>query len=1137
MFNSALLCAVLQCCVLISAADARAPIAIPFGSPKEVGWSFNNGQEFPGATGGVSIAPDERNGKPVLKIVGDFTKGGNYVDAGVRLQSDVQQMSMWIKYPSADTLTMRLLDHSGQCHQIRFRIQDTPDWQQIVFPVQRFFRSLGTPGAVTNVERYEFWGGANDGKWHGPATGLHILVNPSADQNVRILLINDASILPPAGIDPSIGAFRVPAEVSLDEVADGKPAWGFSNGQEFPGAKATLEIVNGLPEKGQACLKLAGDFTAGGAYVEMTRDLKPFEIDDLVAVRFSYRTDDANACSVRLIDGTGQCHQRGDIALSADGKWHDLELKTTSVVGGEHWGGANDGKFHGPARLFSFILGVASDSQRKQPTIYIAHPTAAVLQPATAELRYRSDFSTGDPLTNGWEGRGDVAVDPQEKFDGQPSLCMHRSAEDLEKPTSVASAPFKMQPGLWDISVATKTSLHSPDLSYNGAVSLRLLDAAGNTIATPLIVQLFGEHPWTSGSKRITVPPGVISGQFFAELHKADGKFWLTDFSTGFLSPTPIKDNRIDRVVFATAQMGNLLFPGDRRTVTVDVVATRTLKPEQMTLTYFLRDYWGADQILPGTSSLTRIADSNGKITYETVVDLSGAPIEVGKYYELYAQVPQSGDQPFSNYTSLAVLPEADTLHYKPEQIPFTSRNWDNRIGEYFELTNRLGIRVAGVWGGWDIDPPYAPHAPGIEFCEKLHMGVLTGCLGNLIEYHLENWKKIDETCIREGTKNWLAAFGHVRPLYWDQGNEPHGTGEQVLENIKAYKMQFQSLRALDPTVTIIASSADPVDEYFQHGFQQYGDVFDFHIYDGYRNVISELDVFRNLSRKYNCAKPVWSTELGLNSQGMTRQAVAGEMIRKFAVFFAGGGAKLSWFDLLYPDPDGTHGDTAESAENVFDSRYSRYCPKLDAVAYYNLVNAICVKKFVARKDYPLGISDYLMRDADGNCLQIVWQNSGRSDVFLPLTGADAVRLIAIDGTRTDLRAGNSGITLTISEDPLLVLYHGSDSTLPATLGNPIAEATEFPSTLSPGSLQNIKFILHGGTSDQVSLLAPPTWKSSKSDAGKAAGGATLVNFAINIPDASTARQGDLGALIKNASGDTIGLLSVRIPVADGEAR
>jgi hypothetical protein len=88
-------------------------------------------------------------------------------------------------------------------------------------------------------------------------------------------------------------------------------------------------------------------------------------------------------------------------------------------------------------------------------------------------------------------------------------------------------------------------------------------------------------------------------------------------------------------------------------------------------------------------------------------------------------------------------------------------------------------------------------------------------------------------------------------------------------------------------------------------------------------------------------SKPIWSTELGLNSQGLPRHRVAVELAKKFATFFAAGGENVSWFGLLYPDPQGKSFGSSGDSHNVFDCRYNRYCPRLDAVAYYHAVNSL----------------------------------------------------------------------------------------------------------------------------------------------------------------------------------------------------
>jgi hypothetical protein len=199
--------------------------------------------------------------------------------------------------------------------------------------------------------------------------------------------------------------------------------------------------------------------------------------------------------------------------------------------------------------------------------------------------------------------------------------------------------------------------------------------------------------------------------------------------------------------------------------------------------------------------------------------------------------------------------------------------------------------------------------------------------------------------------------------------------------------------------------------------------------------------------------KPIWSTELGLNSQGQTRHTVAVELVKKFATFFAAGGENVSWFGLLYPDPEGkSHGSSGDS-HNVFDCRFKRYAPRLDAVMYYHMVNAIGIKRFVEEKTYGEDIHAFLFRDRDGRCLQVLWKDRGRQDVQVPLAGVGAVRVIYIDGRETQLDAAGEGVTLSITPDPLLLLYE-KGAGLADQLAAPAARFVDPPSSARRGELQ-----------------------------------------------------------------------------------
>jgi hypothetical protein len=1064
---------------------------------------------------------------------------------------DIHILRMWLRNPEADRLTLRIVDAGGQCHQLSLQTQMSPDWQLLTFPLAEFFARKGGSDAVPSVVKYENWGGANDAKWHGPAKGLYLLLGPKAERKVVSLWINDVTIVEPSAAGTAAGAQggEIAAIVPLDLVVEGEADWQFDNGQEFPGAKGSLTVAADLPAKGQVCLKLAGDFTKGGAYVQMLKDLKPLEINNLAGVRLRIKSDNVSVLGFRLGDGSGQCHQHKGLKIRPDGQWHDLLLKTSDITGGEHWGGANDGKWHGSPAYLAIILGANAD-EKKQPALYVADAGIEALQPAIVQAAtFKADFEGTGRLPAGWSAEGSVGVDRTQAFRGRQSLVLQRAARHEDEPCWALSPALKVAPGVWQIALAAKSDLASPDSSYQGIVLLEWIDASGKPLGSASLVELYKQRNWQAVSKRLELPAGAATARFRAELRKTSGKFWIDELSASYVSAAPRKDKRIEAILFATAQMGNMLFPDDKRTVGVTVRATKPLKDSQRELSYVLRDYWGAEQIAPGKAALTKTGRKGNAFEYDTWLDLSAAPLEVGRYYEIHAYVPQEHDLPFHNYTSLAILPEAPTKKHKPEEIPFTSRDWDNRIGEYFTLSDRIGIRVCGIWGGWSADPPYNPETPCLDLCEKLGMGVLTGVPTHAIQEHSPGYQKYDEKALRQGVRNLLEKLGKVRPKIISLGNEPHGDDARVRESIKAYKIVYDEIKKIDPSVVVLGTSCGPEERYFKFGFQDCCDAYDFHIYESYADVRRAIERYRELFKQYGGAKPIWSTELGLNAQGMTRQAVAVELIKKFTVFFAAGGANASWFDLLYPDPAGTGGDSNGSAFNVFDCRYSRYAPKLDAVAYYNMVNGICVKKFVAERQYAGGISAYLFRDEDGRCLQVLWSDKARRDVGLPLPGVDAVQVIGIDGRRTDLKAGGKGVALSVSQDPLVLLYQGGAGRLAETLTPPPASIASLPSAIIKGAAVPLAVSLNGISPDRVKLLTPPLW-TVKPAAGTPDAGATrglsrfssdengtvplrsVLAFAVAPPLESEVRQGELRLRIRDDAGNLCGQLSALVPVA-----
>jgi hypothetical protein len=751
------------------------------------------------------------------------------------------------------------------------------------------------------------------------------------------------------------------------------------------------------------------------------------------------------------------------------------------------------------------------ENETKVTTIWISGVTASIRASA-----FTCDFEGAAALPAGWTAQGSAVID-KDAFQGAHALLLNRPVADIEKPCTVSGPVFTVTPGSWEATCAAKAELNSPDSSFNGTVYLDVLDAGGKQIEEILVTEAFGKRAWQLARKHFEIGKQGAAARIAVRLNKADGRFWVDAISVAAASGH--KPSAVNRVVFASPQLGNLFHPEDPRTFTVTVESIRELADNERKLAWVVRDYWGAEQGESGTLNVEAKGKNKERFRYEGQIDLKDQALELGRYYEIHAEAPLSDNKPFRNSAGFAILPEAVTKKFKPEQIPFTSRDWDNRISEYLRLTDRLGIRIAGIWGGWSADPPHKTDAPGIQICNELGMGILTGTPAGHIESHSKGYEKYNEAALRQGLRNFVSEHGKNRTLILDQGNEPHNTGERVLESVRAYKIIYDEAKKIDPNIIVVATSIPPTEEYFQAGYQDACDVFDFHVYEDPSHVREQIKGYQALMAKYKCVKPIWATEIGLNSQGLTRQHIAGDMIKKFAVFFAAGGANISWFDLLYPDPEATNFGSGGDAMNVFDSRYSKYAARLDAVTYYNLVNGICVKKAVAERDYADGIHAVLFRDEEKHALLVAWKDKGRKDVFLSLDGVKQAQAIHIDGRRSELDAGGKGLSLTVNEDPLLLTFEGT-ADLPSTLGDAAVKITAIPAAMVRGVPAAIEI---SGAADpkQVTVVAPPGWKV------EAQTGATL-RFNITSPENSKAREGDFLVRIAEAGGGISGELTCR---------
>ncbi len=196
--------------------------------------------------------------------------------------------------------------------------------------------------------------------------------------------------------------------------------------------------------------------------------------------------------------------------------------------------------------------------------------------------------------------------------------------------------------------------------------------ATGKVVQTETLTDTFGQRNWQPISKTIEVPKGAKSARFQARINKASGQFWVDELSASYLAAAPKKDNRIERLVLSTAQWGNMLLPTDARKVQVSLQAIKPIRDNQRTISYVVRDYWGAEQTKAAQITLENKGKKGDRFVYEGEIDLSNAPLEIGRYYEVHAhgaarrrravsQLHLAGD--FARSDHQAIQAGRDSLH------------------------------------------------------------------------------------------------------------------------------------------------------------------------------------------------------------------------------------------------------------------------------------------------------------------------------------------------------------------------------------------------------------------------------------------------------------------------------------------
>jgi hypothetical protein len=272
--------------------------------------------------------------------------------------------------------------------------------------------------------------------------------------------------------------------ILLDDFEKEPRGWKYVGGEEFPGARGGLATDGTVAHGGKGSYRLEADFSGGGAYVGTWRELADLKGRDVSELRFWARQTGLKALGVRLLDSSDQIHQ-GSVPLAASADWQEVVLRISALAGGEHWGGANDGKWHGPLKGFGINVGknglaagqtkgalwmddleaVPGPVQDGLPTLYAAAVNPPTCRPGWgARITYRWD---AEPLGRDYAvfvhyqgAKGTVM-----QGDHGPSVPTSVWAGRVEYtklvviPEDLPDGDYKIVVGLWENATGTRHAL------------------------------------------------------------------------------------------------------------------------------------------------------------------------------------------------------------------------------------------------------------------------------------------------------------------------------------------------------------------------------------------------------------------------------------------------------------------------------------------------------------------------------------------------------------------------------------------------------------------------------------------------------------------------------------------------------
>ncbi|MET7336902.1 sugar-binding protein [Nonomuraea sp. NPDC005650] len=198
-------------------------------------------------------------------------------------------------------------------------------------------------------------------------------------------------------VAPTSPAQAAPGDVVLGDFENGVTPWFTASGG---GTSVSLTVTSDAPASGSGAARLAVNAPSGTA--ELVRGVPSIDVRSL---SFALRSTQLKGVVVRMTDSTGQAHQQ-TLPLIPGSGWQNVTVSNFAPAGAAeyiHWGGANDGVWHGPLKNLSLLVdafrlvnGPAATIDVDDVTVQGPAPDLAIVPATTGNA-----FTAGDEVSFG----------------------------------------------------------------------------------------------------------------------------------------------------------------------------------------------------------------------------------------------------------------------------------------------------------------------------------------------------------------------------------------------------------------------------------------------------------------------------------------------------------------------------------------------------------------------------------------------------------------------------------------------------------------------------------------------------------------------------------------------------------------